>query len=206
MLRVGLTGGLATGKSAAAGVLRDLGASVFDADAIVRELYEPGGAGQAAARELFGDAVLDPHGRIDRARIAEIVFTDPARRHALEAKIHPLVIGEITRRFQEAERAGASVAVAEASQLLEARGDANLDRVLLIVAPRVERIRRWAARGGDPEDAERRIAAQISPALAFDRASVVVANDGTLEDLRARVAAIFADWTAPGSPWKKGVG
>jgi dephospho-CoA kinase len=204
MLRVGLTGGLASGKSAAAAILRDLGAVVFDADTIVRELYESGGAGQAAAKELFGEAVLGPDGRVDRSRIADIVFRDPASRHALEARIHPLVIGEMTRRFREADKAGAAVAVAEASQLLEARGDANLDRVLLIVAPRKERIRRWTEKGGDPEDAERRIAAQLSPALAFDRASDVIANDGSLEQLGRRVAEIYANWTHTNNDGRRG--
>jgi dephospho-CoA kinase len=195
MLRVGLTGGLATGKSTVAGWLRELGAVVFDADAIVRGLYEPGAPGQAAARELFGDAVLDPDGRVNRTRLGEIVFREPDKRLALEARIHPQVVGEMARRFFEADKAGATVAVAEASQLFEAGAEAILDRILLVVAPRRERIRRWVEKGGDPEDAARRIAAQISPAVAFDRASDVVANDGTLEELRAKVVEIYDRWT-----------
>ncbi len=194
MLRVGLTGGLASGKSAAANFLRELGAAVFNADAIVAELYRPKGPGAAAARELFGDAVLDEAGRIDRLRIAEIVFADPKKRHALEERIHPFVRREIERRFAEAGRAGAAVAVAEASQLLEAKTESQYDRVLLIVAPEAERIRRWQAEGGDVEDARRRIAAQISPAAAFDRASDVLINDGTLEDLRRKVEEIYRRW------------
>ncbi|HEX7253681.1 MAG TPA: dephospho-CoA kinase, partial [Thermoanaerobaculia bacterium] len=83
MLRVGLTGGLASGKSSVATILRGLGAVVFDADEIVKDLYAPGGAGAHAARELFGDAVLDTSGKIDRSLIAAIVFADPAKRHAL---------------------------------------------------------------------------------------------------------------------------
>jgi len=195
MLRVGLTGGLATGKSTVAGWLRDLGAVVFDADAIVRDLYEPGAPGPAVAKELFGDAVLNSDGRVNRAHLAEIVFRDPVRRLALEARIHPLVVEEMARRFVEADKAGAAVAVAEASQLFEAGADAILDRILLVVAPRRERIRRWVEKGGDPEDAARRIAAQISPAVAFDRASDVVANDGTLDELRAKVVEIYNKWT-----------
>ena len=194
MLRIGLTGGLATGKSTVAGWLRGLGAVVFDADAIVRDLYAPRGPGMAAARRLFGDGVLDAKGGVDRARIAAIVFADPYKRHALEAEIHPLVIAEMNRRFLEAEKRGAALAVAEASQLFEAGADAILDRVLLVVAPRRERIRRWVEKGGDAEDAARRIAAQVSPAVAFDRASDVVANDGTLEQLRAKVVEIYNGW------------
>src|SRR5450432_2774071 len=194
MLRVGLTGGLASGKSMVAGILRELGAVVFDADAIVRGLYTPGGAGAAAARELFGDDVLGPDGQIDRARIAEKVFGDPAARHALEAHIHALVGAERARRFAEAEKAGARVAVAEASQLLEARTESDYDRVLLVVAPETERLRRWEEKGGDAEDARRRIAAQIAPEAARARATETIVNDGTPEDLRRKVEAVFRAW------------
>ena len=194
MLRVGLTGGLASGKSTVAGILRELGAAVFDADAIVRALYAPGGAGAAAAHDLFGDDVLGPDGRIDRARIAEKVFADPAARHALEARIHPLVGAERARLFAEAAKAGARVAVAEASQLLEAKTEADYDRVLLVVAPEAERLRRWEEKGGDAEDARRRIAAQIAPEAARARATEVIVNDGTPEDLRRKVEAVFRGW------------
>lgn len=194
MLRVGLTGGLASGKSTVARRLAALGASVFDADAIVRDLYSRGGAGAAAARDLFGDAVLDPDGEIDRGRIAALVFADPEARHALEARIHPLVGEAIERQFREAQSAGAPAAVAEASQLLEARTDARYDRVLLVIAPEPERIRRWEAKGGDSDDARRRIGAQISPIEAFDRAADVLVNDGSLDDLDRKVDALWAKW------------
>jgi dephospho-CoA kinase len=196
VLRVGLTGGLASGKSTVARMLAEMGAAVFDADEIVRGLYAPAGAGSAAARELFGDRVLGPDGEIDRARIAEIVFRDPAARHALEARIHPLVRAERARRFAEAERAGARVAVVEASQLLEAKTESEYDRVLLVVAPDAERVRRWESKGGEGEDGRRRIAAQISPEAARARAHDVIVNDGSLEDLRRRVAELYDRWTA----------
>ena len=195
MLRVGLTGGLASGKSTVAAMLRELGAAVFDADRIVRDLYENGGAGALAARELFGEAVLAPDGSIDRSRIAGIVFADPARRHALEARIHPLVRAERARRFAEAERSGARVAVAEASQLLEARSESDYDRILLVVAPEETRMRRWQSGGGDAEDARRRIAAQLPADSARVRAHDVVVNDGSLEDLRRKVTALYEGWT-----------
>jgi dephospho-CoA kinase len=194
MLRVGLTGGLASGKSTVAAMLRELGAVVFDADQIVRDLYADGGAGALAARELFGEAVLAANGTIDRSRIAGIVFSDPVRRHELEARIHPLVQTERARRFAEAERAGARVAVAEASQLLEARTESDYDRVLLVVAPEEARIRRWRDGGGDPEDARRRIAAQLPPEAARVRAHEVIVNDGTLSELREKVEGVWRGW------------
>ncbi|HEY4228535.1 MAG TPA: dephospho-CoA kinase, partial [Thermoanaerobaculia bacterium] len=127
--------------------------------------------------------------------IAGIVFADPARRHALEARIHPLVRDERARRFAEAERSGARVAVAEASQLLESRTEADYDRILLVVAPEETRIRRWRTGGGDAEDARRRIAAQLPPDSARVRAHDVLVNDGTLEDLRRKVTALYEGWT-----------
>jgi dephospho-CoA kinase len=198
MLRVGLTGGLASGKSTVAAMLAELGAAVFDADEIVRELYGPGGAGAAAAKELFGDRVLGADGRVDRLRVAEIVFSDPAARHALEARIHPLVREDRKRRFAEAEKRGARVAVAEASQLFESGTESDYDRVLLVVAPEAERLRRWRGKEGDEEDARRRIAAQIAPETARGRAHDVIVNDGSLETLRRKVTEIFQRWTTAG--------
>jgi dephospho-CoA kinase len=195
VLRVGLTGGLASGKSTVAAMLRELGAAVFDADEIVRDLYAEGGAGAEAARELFGDAVLRPDGTIDRSRIAGIVFADPARRHALETKIHPLVRAERAKRFAEAERVGAPVAVAEASQLFESKTESDYDRVLLVEAPEETRVRRWLEGGGDAEDARRRIAAQLPPDAARLRAQDVIVNDGTLHELRQKVTEIYRSWT-----------
>lgn len=194
MLRIGLTGGLASGKSTVAALLAERGAHVFDADEIVSELYAPGGPGEAAARELFGESVVGPDGAIERARIARVVFADPAKRHALEARIHPMVGAEIERRFARAEEAGARVAVAEASQLLEAATEGRCDRVVVVVAPEEERVRRWSDKGGDPDDARRRMTAQISPDEARRRADDVIVNDGTLAELARKVEALYADW------------
>ncbi len=194
MLRIGLTGGLASGKSTVASILGELGAAVIDADQIVSDLYEPGGPGESVARELFGSAVEDERGALDRAKIARIVFGDPAARRALEGRIHPLVREEIEKRFREAEALGFGVAVAEASQLLEAGSEDRYDRVLLVVAPEAERIRRWSEKGRDSADARRRMAGQISAEDARPRVTDVIVNDGSLEDLRSRVEEVFGRW------------
>jgi len=167
---------------------------VFDADRIVADLYRPGGPGEAAAADLFGKEVLDPAGAVDRTSLARVVFADPAKRHALEARIHPMVGAEIERLFEKARREGARVAVAEASQLLEAATEDRYDRVLLIVAPEDQRIGRWTGKGGDPDDARRRMAAQIPPAEARRRSTDVLVNDGTLEELRRKVEELFRGW------------
>jgi dephospho-CoA kinase len=190
-----LTGGLASGKSTVAGILRELGAAVFDADEIVADLYSPGGEGALAVRELFGENALAPSGGVDRRAVAEVVFSDPRRRRELEGKIHPLVRREVQRRFAAAEESGAAVAVAEASQLLEAQTESQYDRVLLVIAPKQARVRRWISKGGAPADAERRISSQISPDEASRRAADVLVNDGTLEELRAKVEALYRQWS-----------
>jgi dephospho-CoA kinase len=195
VLRVGLTGGLASGKSTVGSLLSRLGAAVFDADEIVAGLYVPGGAGEAAAKELFGRAVENDAGGVDSARIAAVIFQDPAARNSLEARIHPLVRDEIERRFRKAEASGFPVAVAEASQLLEAGSEDRYDRVLLVVAPEAERLRRWSRKGGNAEDARRRMAGQIAPGAARARATDVIVNDGSLEDLEKKVEAVFRVWT-----------
>lgn len=195
MLRVGLTGGLASGKSTVGSLLSRLGAAVFDADDIVARLYDPGGAAEAASKELFGSAVEDERGGVDRARIAAIVFEDLEARQSLEKRIHPIVREEIERRFRSAEADGFPVAVAEASQLLEAGSEDRYDRVLLVVAPDAERLRRWSRKGGDAADARRRMAGQIAPDAARARATDVIVNDGSLEDLEKKVEAVFRVWT-----------
>jgi dephospho-CoA kinase len=194
VLRVGLTGGLASGKSTVAARLDKLGATVFDADRIVAELYLPGRAGEAAARDLFGASVFDERGVVDRALLAQVVFTDPDKRRALEARVHPLVRSEIERRFAEAERRGAAVAVAEASQLLESGSEDRYDRVVLVVAPENERIRRWVSRGGSEKDARGRVAAQLPPEEARRRATDVIVNDGSIAELERRVDRLYREW------------
>ena len=174
MLKIGLTGGLASGKSSVGKLFAERGAVVFDADRIVHDLYAPGGEGAAVARELFGDAITDASGNVDRAMIAAFVFADPRQRHRLESRIHPLV--------------------AEVSQLLETATESRYDTVLLVVAPEAVRLARWEEKGGDPADARRRMDVQIPPSQAFDRVDGVIANDGSPDDLREKVDEIWREW------------
>jgi len=194
MLRVGLTGGIASGKSTAGKILHDLGAAVFDADAIVAELYAPGAAGSRAVAELFGGDVLAPDGSAAKAVLARLAFSDPDARRRLEAAIHPLVVAEIRRRFAQAERAGAAVAVAEASQIFEGGYAKEFDRVVVVASPDAARGARAAARGVPAEELRRRSAAQIAPAEARVLADDVVENAGSPEELKEEVAALYARW------------
>ena len=195
MLRIGLTGGIASGKSTAARILHDFGATVFDADRIVADLYGPGGEGAEAVERLFGPSFLDGSGGVSKPELAAAVFSDPGKKRALEAAIHPLVIAEIRCRLAEADRAGATVAVAEASQLLEGGYGGEFDRILLVVAPRSARLERAETRGMPRAETERRIAAQMPDEEARAKADDVVENIGTVEDLRKKVEKLYRGWT-----------
>jgi dephospho-CoA kinase len=189
--RVGLTGGLASGKSTVAGWLRDAGFEVIDADRLVAELYRPGGAGAAAARRLFGAAVLTPEGSVDHAALAARVFADPAARRALEQAIHPLV----RRRFEEIAAAAPpeQTVVLEATLLVEAGYGPAFDLIVTVEADPEARLRRAVARGLDEAAARARLDAQGDGAHRRRGAQRVIDNDGGLAELRRQVDALVAD-------------
>ncbi len=197
MLKIGLTGGISAGKSTAGKILAELGASVFDADAIVAELYAPGGAGARLVSELFGKDFLAPGGAVDKATLGREVFADAAARRRLEHAIHPLVVAEIARRFTAAEKQGTAVAVAEASQIFEAGYESEFDRVVLVVSPEIVRMKRWREKGLEPAELARRMAAQVVENEARKKADDVIVNAGTVEDLRKTVTSLYARWIAP---------
>lgn len=154
-LRVGLTGGLASGKSTVAGWLRDAGFLVVDADRLVAELHQPGGAGAAAVRDLFGPEYLNEQGGVDHAKVGARIFSDPAARRALEKAIHPLV----RRRFLEL--AGqAEIAILEATLLVEAGHAEDFDLIVTVECDGETRLRRAVARGLSEEAARARLLAQ----------------------------------------------
>ena len=187
VLKVGLTGGIASGKSTVSRCLADLGATVVDADAIARALQEPGAPGHTGIVEHFGDRVLERGtGRLDRAALAAVVFADPDELAALNAVMHPLVRAEAARLASAVAPGG--VLVQDIPLLVETGQHADMDRVLVVEAPEPERVRRMVAdRGMDPEDARRRIAAQASDAQRRAVATTVFDNSGTREDLERQV-------------------
>jgi len=155
-LHVGLTGGLASGKSTVAGWLREAGFLVVDADRLVAELHQPGGAGAAAVRELFGPEFLNEQGGVDHAKVGARVFADPEARQALEKVIHPLV----RRRFAEIAAEHDGVTVLEATLLVEAGHAADFDLVVTVECDGETRLQRAVARGLPEEAARARLLAQ----------------------------------------------
>jgi dephospho-CoA kinase len=197
-MRVGLTGGVASGKSTVSALLEDLGAVVVDADALAREVVAPGTAGLAAVVAEFGSEVLRPDGALDRERLGALVFADPARRAALEAIIHPLVRAR-ARALEEAAPSGA-VVVHDIPLLVETGQASSFDAVLVVDVPvEVQVARAVRERGWSEEEARSRIAAQASRDERLAVATYVLDNAGTAEDLRQRVAEVFDQLTGTGS-------
>jgi dephospho-CoA kinase len=155
-LRVGLTGGLASGKSTVAGWLRDAGFLVVDADKLVAELYQPEGAGASAVRDLLGADFLNEQGGVDHAQVAAKIFNDAESRWALERAVHPLV----RTRFAEIANVARGVVVLEATLLVEAGYAPDFDFVVTVECDAVTRLRRAVARGLDEAAARARLLSQ----------------------------------------------
>ena len=196
---IGLTGGIGTGKSTVARLLAELGAVVIDADAIVHELQAPGSPALAEIAAALGSDVLDPAGALDRARVADRVFRDPALRQRLNAIMHPRVGAEMARRTDAARRAGAPLVVMDIPLLFEtrprdrdaARGGSDAT-VLVYAAPSVQIDRTVARDGCTREEAERRIAAQLPIDEKRALADYVIDNGGALADTERQVRGLFA--------------
>ncbi len=191
MITIGLTGGVSSGKTTARLFFAELGAAVADADEIVAELYAPGGKGARAVEKLFGAEFLDRRKAVDHGKLAERVFRDAAARRKLEEAVHPLVIAEIRRRFAEMEAKGARLGVVEASQIFEGGYEKEFDRIVLIVSPEILRMKRWRVDGLEADELARRMTAQIVENEARKKADDVIVNAGTVEELRAKVEAVY---------------
>jgi dephospho-CoA kinase len=195
LLRVGLTGGIGSGKSEVARRLAEHGAVLIDADVAARKVVEPGSPGLAQVAEAFGDEVLRPDGSLNRERLGEIVFGDPGLRAKLNAIVHPLV----RAWMQEAERAavranGDAVVVHDVPLLAESRGTAGFDAVIVVDVPPDLQIERLVSQRGMPEEQARaRMAAQAGREQRLAVADIVIGNSGSLDDLDRRVAEVWAD-------------
>ena len=196
---IGLTGGIGTGKSTVARLLAEAGAVVIDADAIVHELQAPGSPVLAEIAAAFGSDVLDASGALDRARLADRVFRDPAQRQRLNAIMHPRVGAEMARRSASARSAGVPLIVMDIPLLFETRprdrdaARGGSDATVLVYAPRAVQIERTVARDGcTREEAERRVAAQMPIDEKRALADYVIDNGGSLADTKRQVRDLVA--------------
>jgi dephospho-CoA kinase len=197
VLRVGLTGGIGSGKSEAARRLVVRGAELIDADVAAREVVVPGSRGLKRIVMAFGDDVLSPDGSLDRARLGEIVFKDPELRAKLNAIVHPLVrqwmLAAERTAVQAADPPG-PIIVHDVPLLAESRGKGGFDLVIVVdVPPELQIERLVSQRGMTPDQARARMNAQASREQRLEVADIVVDNSGSLDDLDHRVAEIWAE-------------
>ncbi len=189
-LRIGLTGPIGCGKSTVAGWLVELGGTVVDADRLAHEVTAPGTATLAPIRERFGGGVFRDDGSLDRAALARVVFDDPAALRDLEAIVHPAVRARVDAELAAADAAGAPFVVLEAIKLVEGGLAARCHEVWLIECDPATQRSRLRGRGVQPDDAERRIAAQGADLVErlAPRATRRISTEGTADEARARVA------------------
>ncbi len=193
MLRLGLTGGIASGKSAVAAMLREMGFAVLDADSLAHRLIEPGQPAYAEVLQEFGQAVLAPDGRVDRAKLSAIVFADRARLDRLNAIVHPRVAEAVFRQFEEWQRGGTrDAAFVEAALLIESGIHKKLDGLVVAWCEPEQQLERLVARGLSEAEARRRIGAQLPVEEKLRLATEKIDCSGSLEETRRQVAALAA--------------
>jgi len=191
---IGLTGNIATGKSLVAQMLAELGARVIDADQVAHDVMLPGGPAYGAVVEAFGTDILseaDAGGTIDRAKLGAIVFRDPAALRRLEQIVHPATIAAVNRLIAAAAE---QVVVVEAIKLIEAGMHRRYEALWVVTAPREVQIARlMAIRGLSQAEAALRVDAQPPQAEKAALADLVIVNDGSVEELRLKVEAAWAE-------------
>ena len=197
MLSVGLTGGIATGKTAVVAMLRELGCRVLEADKIAHQMIEPDGPAYEEVVREFGNGILTTEGLVDRRKLGAIVFADPARLVRLNAIVHPPVLEEQSRQLAAIGQADPhAIAVVEAALLIEAGFDKKLEYIVVTWCTPEQQLERLTAgetgRGLSVEQARQRIAAQMPVEEKRRRADTVIDCSGTLEHTRAQVIELFA--------------
>ncbi|HEV2297439.1 MAG TPA: dephospho-CoA kinase [Candidatus Acidoferrales bacterium] len=191
MLRVGLTGGIASGKSAVAEILREHGCVIIEADLLAHEYLKAGNPVSEEVTREFGPGILDRSDQISRAKLGEIVFGDPQKLAQLNAIIHPRVLREITRRLDELARPGGpSVAVVVAALHIEVGYHKNFDRLVVAWCRPEQQIERLLQRGLTREQAEKRIGSQMSIEEKRRLAEDVIDCSGSLEETRKQTIAL----------------
>lgn len=189
---IGLTGGIASGKSVVARILEKLGAAVIDADQLSREAVAPGTAAYRAIVEEFGEGVLNPDRTIDRKALAKIVFADPEARVRLERITHPAIGSLAEKRLEDLRRKGAPVVFYMAPLLVEAGVTSRVDEIWVVYADRETQLKRLVERDGiGREEAIQRLAAQMPMEEKVKYGKVVIDNGGTPAELELRVREVW---------------
>ena len=197
-LVLGLTGGIATGKSTVASMLADLGARVISADAVVHELLKHGTPVWREVVAEFGEEIVDSNGEIDRAKLGRIVFGDPEKRGRLESIIHPRVLAYLSEQAEEFRKSGQGVLVIEIPLLAEVSAFDLVDKVLVVTAEQETQIGRLEKRSGiSSEEALRRITSQMPLSKKVEYGDWVVSTDESLRSTKAQVYKVWKDIQEP---------
>ena len=192
MLKIGLTGGIGSGKSAASAHFAKLGAEVIDTDLLSRELVEPGQPSLAEIVDAFGECMLDGDGRLNRSRLRERIFADPVARRTLEEILHPRIREAMMAR---AQRSSSPYVIFVIPLLFETGQQSLVDRVLLVDVPEaLQRARAGARDGLDDARIDRILQAQTDRETRLRGADDVICNDGTLDELRAAVEKLHLEY------------
>jgi dephospho-CoA kinase len=198
MLRVGLTGGIASGKSTVAGLLRDAEYPVLDADIIARELLEPGQDAYNEAVREFGEAILGKGGAVDRPKLGAVVFSDNQKRARLNQILHPRIQNVVSNWFVALDRAGGpDLAFEDAALILEAGAKNNLDRIVVCWCRPEQQLERLKQRGLSVEDAKLRIAAQMPIDEKRRLADEVIDCSRTIEETKRQVKLVVEKLKQP---------
>lgn len=200
MLVLGLTGGIACGKSTISLTLTELGAVIVDGDVLSRELTAPGGRALPAIREAFGDGVFQPDDTLDRRALGAVVFANDAARDTLDGIMQPLLREMILERIDQARRQSAAVCVLDMPLLYEKELDSLCDRVWCAYIPRETQLERLMARDGfTREEAEARLRSQLPAEEKAARADVVIDTSGTIQYTKESVISLFRRETGSGT-------
>ena len=193
MLKIGLTGGIGTGKSSVTEAFQSLGAAVINADLLGHDAYLPGTIGFEEVVTEFGQEIVGSDGQIDRKKLGPIVFSDSSKMDRLNEIMHPLIRDLIEERLVSLEATQNKVAVVEAAILIEAGWKSLFDEIWVVISDREEVINRLGVRNGlSREDAVKRIDSQMSNNERIEHGDVVVENTGSMEDLQTRVNSLWS--------------
>jgi len=199
MLKVGLTGSIAVGKTFVCEVFRELGCAVIDADQVARDVVEPGTKGLDLVVEAFGESILRTDGKLDRAKLGSIVFADQEKRLLLNSIVHPLVFEAQDRWMREREKADPDgIAIVDAALMIEAGGYRRFDKLIVVWCESELQLQRLMARDDlSRADAERRIASQMSQDEKKRHADFLIDTSKGFDDTRRNTEAVFRQLKAP---------
>jgi len=201
MLRVGLTGGIASGKSTVGGMLRELDCPVLDADTLGHELLEQGQPAREEVIREFGQEVLDARGNVDRGKLGQIIFADAAKRARLNQILHPRILDVVRKWFAaQGHPGGPELAVVEAALIIEANYNNELDRVIVCWCPVEQQLQRLVERGLTAEQAKLRIAAQMPMEEKRRLADEAIDCSGSIEETERQVMEVVKRLSQPATP------